>query len=229
MRCLGINRNLHRCNRTIDGRLFCNDHRRQPFVWIFILIFTVIAGSASIYSAFQGTVQRKSDQQIITETKPNDTKHSEKELNSLYDFFMNDFNLTHMLSNYDFYIKGKVVYSATYIIWGDFYSKALFFSVYMPESDYTFNACKFLIPKYSEILSGPIRKLMKGIKNTPPGFKEESWDQLTFSRRVYIYHATPLLQDRIKTLTEEYEKARLSPQFRGPDYRLIKIGQMYDK
>lgn len=69
MRCLGINRNLRRCNRTVEGRPFCFDHRRQPIVWIFILIFTVIAGSASIYSALQGTNQRKANDRIVTENK----------------------------------------------------------------------------------------------------------------------------------------------------------------
>lgn len=69
MRCLGINRNLRRCNRTVEGHLFCYNHRRQPIVWIFILIFTVIAGSASIYSALQGTNQRKANNKIVPENK----------------------------------------------------------------------------------------------------------------------------------------------------------------
>jgi len=67
MRCLGFNRNLRRCNRNLEGHLFCFDHRRQPFVWIFVLIFTVIAGIASIYSAFQGANQRKADGKLVTE------------------------------------------------------------------------------------------------------------------------------------------------------------------
>jgi len=67
MRCLGINRNLHRCNRSVEGRLFCYDHRRQPIVWIFFVVFTVIAGSASIYSAFQGAIVSKGDDKLIRE------------------------------------------------------------------------------------------------------------------------------------------------------------------
>jgi len=66
-----INRNLRRCNRSVEGRLFCVDHRRQPIVWIFVLIFTVIAGSASIYSALQGGNQRKADNRIVPENRKN--------------------------------------------------------------------------------------------------------------------------------------------------------------
>jgi hypothetical protein len=72
MRCLGINRNLRRCNRTIEGHLFCIDHRRQPIVWIFVLIFTVFAGIASIYSAIQGANQRKAEDSVAE----NNNEHS---------------------------------------------------------------------------------------------------------------------------------------------------------
>ncbi len=48
--CWGLKRNLTRCQRTGDWRLFCDEHKRQPLVWLFTLVFTVIAGSASIYS-----------------------------------------------------------------------------------------------------------------------------------------------------------------------------------
>ena len=83
MRCLGVNRNLRRCNRSVEGHLFCSDHRRQPIVWIFVLIFTVIAGSASIYSALQGAKQRKADDIIVTDNKkeyPPISKKSAQEL-----------------------------------------------------------------------------------------------------------------------------------------------------
>ena len=48
--CHGIKRNLTRCQRTGDWRWFCEEHKRQPLVWFFVLIFTVCAGGASIYS-----------------------------------------------------------------------------------------------------------------------------------------------------------------------------------
>jgi hypothetical protein len=52
-RCFGITRNLNRCNRTGEWDLFCKEHRRQPLVWLVFIIFTVVAGAASIYSALQ--------------------------------------------------------------------------------------------------------------------------------------------------------------------------------
>jgi hypothetical protein len=85
MRCLGINRNRHRCNRSVEGRLFCYDHRRQPIVWIFGFIFTVIAGSASICSVLQGPIQRKADDRNVTENKNEHPPINEKGAQELAD------------------------------------------------------------------------------------------------------------------------------------------------
>jgi hypothetical protein len=52
-RCWGITRNLNRCGRDGEWRFFCSEHRRQPFVWLIFIIFTIIAGIASIYSALR--------------------------------------------------------------------------------------------------------------------------------------------------------------------------------
>ena len=52
--CFGINRNLRRCGREVSG-YFCADHARQPIIILFTLIFTVLAGGASIYSTFSDT------------------------------------------------------------------------------------------------------------------------------------------------------------------------------
>src|SRR5947209_8655248 len=53
-RCCGITKNLRRCQRLGEWKLFRDDHKRQPFVWIFILIFTVISGAIGIYSGILG-------------------------------------------------------------------------------------------------------------------------------------------------------------------------------
>jgi hypothetical protein len=50
--CFGITRTLRRCSRTGNWRFFCGDHRRQPLLWSSFLIFTVVAGLSSIYSAW---------------------------------------------------------------------------------------------------------------------------------------------------------------------------------
>jgi hypothetical protein len=50
--CLGRTRNLQRCGRIGEWRLFCHEHRWQPAIWVFVFLFTVVAGTASIYSAW---------------------------------------------------------------------------------------------------------------------------------------------------------------------------------
>ena len=61
----------------------------------------------------------------------------------------------------------------------------------------------------------------------PPGERAERYDELTFSGRVYIYHETNLLPDRIDTLLEIYHKNGLSPQFRSRDYEMIRNSPLY--
>jgi hypothetical protein len=51
MRCLALTKNLRRCNRKGDWRLFCYDHSKQPLVWAGSL-FTAFAGLVSILSYF---------------------------------------------------------------------------------------------------------------------------------------------------------------------------------
>jgi hypothetical protein len=50
MKCLGLTRNLRRCNRQGSWRFFCHDHSKQPLIWLGFLIFTVGGGTASILS-----------------------------------------------------------------------------------------------------------------------------------------------------------------------------------
>ena len=51
-RCFGITKNLRRCSRIGDWKLFCFEHRLQPFVWLVIFVFTILAGIASMQSAW---------------------------------------------------------------------------------------------------------------------------------------------------------------------------------
>jgi tetratricopeptide (TPR) repeat protein len=51
-RCRGYTKNLNRCGRSVSGVYFCDEHRRQPVLFIVFFIFTICAGSASIYSLF---------------------------------------------------------------------------------------------------------------------------------------------------------------------------------
>ena len=49
-RCCGRTKNLNRCGRIGDWRLFCDDHKMQPILAAYALVFTVVAGGASILS-----------------------------------------------------------------------------------------------------------------------------------------------------------------------------------
>lgn len=49
-RCFGLTRSLNRCGRIGEWRWFCDEHKRQPIIWAFFIVFTVLGGAASIYS-----------------------------------------------------------------------------------------------------------------------------------------------------------------------------------
>ncbi|KZN61813.1 hypothetical protein N473_21740 [Pseudoalteromonas luteoviolacea CPMOR-1] len=51
-KCWGRNKSLVACGRRGEWRLFCEDHKYQWLVALLFFIFTVVAGSASIYSVF---------------------------------------------------------------------------------------------------------------------------------------------------------------------------------
>src|ERR1044071_423554 len=53
-RCWGVTRSFRRCGRHGAWTVFCADHRFQPLFALSFLVFTVIAGFASIYSAWSG-------------------------------------------------------------------------------------------------------------------------------------------------------------------------------
>lgn len=52
-RCFGLTKNLNRCQRRGDWLFFCPEHRKQPIAWVTFFVFTVIAGTASIYSVLR--------------------------------------------------------------------------------------------------------------------------------------------------------------------------------
>lgn len=77
-RCWGLTRNLQFCGRRGNWRLFCNEHRRQPLGWICFLIFTVLAGTASILS-YVGQIRFRETAQVneLPATTPSPTLESQ--------------------------------------------------------------------------------------------------------------------------------------------------------
>jgi hypothetical protein len=56
-RCWGITGSFKtgsfgRCKREGEFKFFCVQHKKQPYWWTFVLIFVIIPGLVSIYSAF---------------------------------------------------------------------------------------------------------------------------------------------------------------------------------
>ncbi len=62
-RCFGFTRNCRLCSRKGDWSFFCADHKLQWIKWLIFLVFTVIAGSASIYSVAPSFLS-KSDPEV---------------------------------------------------------------------------------------------------------------------------------------------------------------------
>lgn len=55
--CQGRTKTLRRCGREGDWRFFCDDHRRQPFVWAFIAL-SVVASLVSIFTPLGSYIRR---------------------------------------------------------------------------------------------------------------------------------------------------------------------------
>lgn len=147
---------------------------------------------------------------------------------TLYDMFRADCSKTHMFGKrYLAHETGP--YEIEYIVCCDFETKTTYLSLFLPKSDLTFAACKFLSKGYKEILDQELKILMHGMVYQPPGERDERYDELKFSGRIYIYHETYLLPERIDVLVKEYGKKGLSPQFRGRDYEIIRNSPLYNK
>lgn len=50
--CCGIGKNWRRCGRSVQGKWFCDDHKCQPFILIFFIIFTVLPAYLTIITFF---------------------------------------------------------------------------------------------------------------------------------------------------------------------------------
>lgn len=206
-----------------------------PFIasypsWVKMLIAIWILLTAVIIITLIFTPKKKpSDESILHESQSGESSPKEITTKTLHDLFLNDFDRTKMLGEYHLTKKDEVVYTVEYLIWCDFDSKTKYLSLFLPKSDYTFKACQFLLTKYDDIVDGNIRSLMEGMLVQFPGESAETFDELKFSGRIYIYHETYLIPARIESLMKEYQDRNLSPQFRGRDYLIMKNSPLYKK
>jgi hypothetical protein len=200
-------------------------------VWSKVIAVAIVAIAGSVGSYFAGWwpasfVDKKQDKHISQGGNPQISTRT------LHDLFLTDFTRTHIIGEYYFNTNQEgPVYRVEYILWSDFDTKTIFYSVFLPTADYAFDytskAAISLIQEYREILHNQLRSLMQGLKYHAPGSKVESWDELTFSGRVYIYHEAYLSPEQIDSLVEEYKKQGLSPQFRGRDYLIMKNSPLF--
>jgi hypothetical protein len=148
-------------------------------------------------------------------------------IKTLHDLFVSDCSHTQMLSTYTL-LAANGSYEIEYSVCGDFQTKSLYFSFFLPKSDYTLPACRYLPNAYKDILDGKIKLLMRGMIHQAPGERPENWNELKASGRIFVYSETNLLQSEIEALTKEYEKNELSPQFRSRDYEIMRNSPLYD-
>jgi len=166
-----------------------------------------------------------SDAAALSTPAPSDTPS----IKTLYDLYLADckppegFQLhgTRMLTDHD-----KPAYEVKYFICADLISRSKYIHFFLPESDYTFSACKFLPAVYRDIMEKD-SGMFSSIKQQRPSEREESAADLKDSGRVFVYHESYLLPSRVDELTEEYIKVGLSPQFRGRDYQIMRNSPLY--
>ncbi len=189
-----------------------------------IILCLVLGGLLTLVSWWIAPTQKITSLPAATEVQ------EPEKLKTLHDLFLTDFEKTSAHGNYYLTKDGNVTYTVDYIIWLDMDSKTKYLSIFFLASDLlTLQACEFLIPKYDEIVNGNIQSLLKGMKSTIPGAQIETFDELIFSGRIYIYHETYLLPRRVEALTAKYKEHSLSPQFRGRDYLIMKNSPIYEK
>ncbi len=150
---------------------------------------------------------------------------------TLYNLFRTDCQRTKILSKY--YLTNKshkdFAYEIEYIVCGDFETKTLYLSIFLPKSNLTFAACKYLSTGYKGMLDEKLKKLMEAIVHQKPGEAAETWAELKFSGRIYIYHETRMLPKKVELLMKDYKEKGLSPQFRGRDYEIMKNSPLYEQ
>jgi hypothetical protein len=61
MRCLALTKNLNRCSRQATRWGFCQEHKKQPLVWLTFAVFTVLSGIASIHPYLSDTIDTQDE------------------------------------------------------------------------------------------------------------------------------------------------------------------------
>jgi hypothetical protein len=199
--------------------------------WVLVSVIGIVLGLAG--SALGDWALKQYNRQKTSEQSPDNKRQlgPKIQVKTLHDLFVSDCEHTRMFSKKLLAINGNR-YDVEYSICGDFQSKSFYLSFFLPNSNSTLPVCHYLPTTYkevvSDILNGNIKTLMQGMIHQAPGERPETWTELKPSGRVFVYSETNLLQSAINTLTKEYEKEGLSPQFRSRDYEILRNSPLYD-
>jgi hypothetical protein len=218
-RCWGLVRNLHRCGRVGEWRLFCHEHRRQPIVWLFVLIFTVVAGIASITSAW---FPRLGNEHSAAAAVPPPRQLLPPKPLTLHYLFEHDFTggdywgFTFLPRNvetrYPDGRKTSVRFQARLFV--DQAAATKFVSLYVEQSLDAYNACMYLA---GDIQNAGGLNLFH--METQGGMSEPVFSKdFPFSGRVFIYHENLLTPEQSDELHKAYAEKKLILQLRGEEY-----------
>jgi hypothetical protein len=197
--------------------------------WFSLLLFMATATALFLSVFFGKPLDLRT---LVAPVHAEQTKASAPKVQSLHELFVTDCGKTHILGSYT--LQGNTAngqrasYGIEYIVCGDFETKTLYVSFFLPRSDATLLACRYLPNAYDQILAGNLTSLLPGITHKLPGERSETWAELKPSGRVYVYHETPLLDSELAELTTQYEQRGLSPQFRSKDYEILRNSPLYD-
>src|ERR1035438_3344707 len=192
-RCWGLTHNLRRCGRHGSWRLSCHDNRLQPIGWICFLVFTVMAGAASIQSAWFPHLWTKAAPVLPPGHPP-----------TLLGLFKSDFASVMKLEDKDRigvqWKSGDVLHINTQL-YADFPAKAQFVGFYIPASSKTYEACLDL----SDAVLSTIEAMQKHVP-IRAGYRDEgnNLNDLAFSGRVLLYHETPLTIVKKAAIINQY-------------------------
>jgi len=110
----------------------------------------------------------------------------------------------------------------------DFKANSCHLYVYIPLAKHTVNICEEYIAQTTDSL---VNILKTRIIDLQRGSSEYSvqLENLTFSRRVFLYHETPLFKAEKERIMEQFKKFNLYVIFCGTDFEFLKMDENYIK
>jgi hypothetical protein len=102
-------------------------------------------------------------------------------------------------------------------VYMEWLGKSEFIGFYVPSSNYSFIVCGLLADKWQKIITDANSKveIQFGVSSS---MDKTSLKELTFTRRVYLYHEDSFDLQQLAEIERVYKSQGLSVVFRGPQY-----------